>query len=86
MASGIKWEVIEVAITCKMCGTANNDGVKFCSACGSELPKGDSAGTRNGKPKVQKAKTIIMGTHETDIAAFASRRLTMKDGRIAKVD
>lgn len=61
MVSGIKWEVIEVAITCKMCGTANNDGVKFCSACGSELAKGDSSGARDAKPKAEKAKTIIMG-------------------------
>lgn len=31
-------------------------------------------------------KTIIMVTHEPDIAAFADHRLTMKDGRIASIE
>ena len=31
-------------------------------------------------------KTIIMVTHEADVAAFASRRLYMKDGRIETIE
>lgn len=31
-------------------------------------------------------KTIIMVTHESDVAAFASRRLYMKDGRIETIE
>jgi putative ABC transport system ATP-binding protein len=34
----------------------------------------------------RRGKTIIMVTHESDIAAFASRRLHMLDGRIAGVE
>lgn len=33
----------------------------------------------------QQGKTIVMVTHETDIAAFAERQLQMKDGRIEQV-
>jgi ABC-type lipoprotein export system ATPase subunit len=32
----------------------------------------------------EEGKTIIMVTHEPDIAAFAGRRLVMRDGRIAE--
>ena len=31
-------------------------------------------------------KTIIMVTHEPDIAAHAQRRMIMKDGRIDRVE
>lgn len=62
MASGSKWEVIDVAITCTMCGTANGDGVKFCSACGSELGGGNEKASSPSKPKPGRAKTMLMGT------------------------
>ena len=34
----------------------------------------------------EQGKTIIMVTHENEIAAFAERRLYMKDGRIDRID
>ncbi len=34
----------------------------------------------------EQGKTIIMVTHEEDIAAFASRRLYLKDGRIDRIE
>lgn len=34
----------------------------------------------------QEGKTIIMVTHEPDIAAYANRRLFMKDGRIERIE
>lgn len=34
----------------------------------------------------EEGKTIIMVTHETDIAAFAQKRLHMKDGRIDRIE
>ncbi len=34
----------------------------------------------------EEGKTIIMVTHETDIAAFAQKRLHMKDGRIDSIE
>ena len=51
-----------MAITCKMCGTDNADGVEFCAACGSALT--DEAA--KPKPQAQQgggvpAKTIMFG-------------------------
>jgi len=34
----------------------------------------------------REGKTIIMVTHEPDIAAFAAKRLHMKDGFIDRID
>lgn len=34
----------------------------------------------------EQGKTIVMVTHETDIAAFARQRLYMKDGRIERIE
>jgi len=34
----------------------------------------------------EEGKTIIMVTHETDIAAYAQKRLHMKDGRIDRIE
>jgi len=34
----------------------------------------------------KEGKTIIMVTHEADIAAFASHRMFMKDGRVERVE
>lgn len=33
-----------------------------------------------------KGKTIIMVTHEPDIAAYAQHRLYMKDGRVERIE
>jgi putative ABC transport system ATP-binding protein len=32
----------------------------------------------------QEGKTIVLVTHEPDIAAFSSRTITLKDGKVVK--
>jgi hypothetical protein len=53
-----KTEVMEVGISCQMCGTENRDGIKFCTACGNALV----SATKDAFGSLGNMKTMIAGT------------------------
>ncbi len=49
-----------MGISCKMCGTENGDGTKFCSACGNALEAAGNAGSSASAAKGGGHKTMMM--------------------------